>query len=136
MERLWLHDENTLGLLMRYHREEMPEAARENRRESSNQAAKERATTTDKNEEDQQQQQRNAKPEQKEDADEEEEEEEEVLVLSKGERCFYYQFPPTLRLQPGPSSRIGGRAHCDADYGHQDGEVNFWLPLTDCEVGL
>ena len=135
MERLWLHDENTLGLLMRYHREEMPEAARENRRESSNQAAKERATTTDKNEEDQQQQQRNAKPEQKEDADEEEEEEE-VLVLSKGERCFYYQFPPTLRLQPGPSSRIGGRAHCDADYGHQDGEVNFWLPLTDCEVGL
>ena len=136
MERLWLHDENTLGLLMRYHREEMPEAARENRRESSNQAAKERATTTDKNEEDQQQQQRNAKPEQKEDADEEEEEEEEVLVLSKGERCFYYQFPPTLRLQPGPSSRIGGRAHCDANYGHQDGEVNFWLPLTDCEVGL
>ena len=23
-----------------------------------------------------------------------------------------------------------GRFHCDAQYGHQDGEINFWMPLT------
>mmetsp|Transcript_13898 Transcript_13898/g.21076 ORF Transcript_13898/g.21076 Transcript_13898/m.21076 type:complete len:260 (+) Transcript_13898:66-845(+) len=43
---------------------------------------------------------------------------------------FFYQFPPTLRLQPGPSKQYR-RVHRDAEYGHQDGEVNFWLPLTD-----
>jgi len=43
---------------------------------------------------------------------------------------FFYQRPPTLRLQPGPSEETGKR-HRDAEYGHQDGEVNFWLPLTD-----
>ena len=42
---------------------------------------------------------------------------------------FYYQRPPTLRLQPGPSERHVAR-HDDAKYGHQAGEVNFWLPLT------
>ena len=24
-----------------------------------------------------------------------------------------------------------GPLHSDADYGHQEGEINFWLPLTD-----
>jgi len=43
---------------------------------------------------------------------------------------FYYQRPPTLRIQPGPSTR-SVTLHCDATYGHQDGELNFWLPLTD-----
>jgi len=43
---------------------------------------------------------------------------------------FYIQRPPTLRLQPGPSSRYV-RPHRDHEYGHQDGEINFWLPLTD-----
>ena len=43
---------------------------------------------------------------------------------------FYVQRPPTLRLQPGPSTRHV-RPHRDCEYGHQDGEVNFWLPLTD-----
>lgn len=43
---------------------------------------------------------------------------------------FYYQRPPTLRIQPGPSDRYV-RPHKDADYGHQDGELNFWMPLTD-----
>lgn len=43
---------------------------------------------------------------------------------------FYYQRPPTLRIQPGPSTRTVA-LHCDATYGHQDGELNFWLPLTD-----
>jgi hypothetical protein len=43
---------------------------------------------------------------------------------------FYYQRPPTMRLQPGPSwAKV--KAHNDAEYGHQNGELNFWLPLTD-----
>lgn len=46
---------------------------------------------------------------------------------------FWYQRPPTLRLQPGPSSRYV-RPHRDAEYGHQDGEINFWMPLTDLEA--
>ncbi|CAE7389770.1 strG [Symbiodinium necroappetens] len=43
---------------------------------------------------------------------------------------FYYQRPPTLRLQPGPA-RSHVKAHNDATYGHQNGELNFWVPLTD-----
>ena len=42
---------------------------------------------------------------------------------------FHVQWPPTLRLQPGPSEQHG-RTHRDAEYGHQVGEVNFWMPLT------
>jgi len=43
---------------------------------------------------------------------------------------FYYQRPPTLRLQPGPSiSSVS--IHRDIDYGHQEGELNFWLPLVN-----
>jgi len=43
---------------------------------------------------------------------------------------FYYQRPPTLRLQPGPGwAKV--RPHHDAEYGHQNGELNFWIPLTD-----
>jgi hypothetical protein len=42
---------------------------------------------------------------------------------------FYYQYPPSLRLQPGPSPEYG-RIHRDAEYGHQDGEINFWMPLS------
>jgi hypothetical protein len=48
---------------------------------------------------------------------------------------FYYQRPPTLRLQPGPA-RAHVKPHCDSVYGHQDGEVNFWLPLTDRSLTL
>lgn len=43
---------------------------------------------------------------------------------------FYYQRPPTLRLQPGPGwAKV--RPHNDVEYGHQNGELNMWLPLTD-----
>jgi len=45
------------------------------------------------------------------------------------ERVFYCQWPPSLRVQPGPSESHG-RIHCDAEYGHQPGELNFWMPLT------
>jgi hypothetical protein len=45
-------------------------------------------------------------------------------------RTFYYQCPPTLRLQPGPGwAHV--KPHSDSEYGHQNGELNFWLPLTD-----
>lgn len=46
---------------------------------------------------------------------------------------FFYQRPPTLRLQPGPA-RAFVRPHCDAEYGHQEGELNFWFPLTDRQI--
>jgi hypothetical protein len=43
---------------------------------------------------------------------------------------FYYQHPPTMRLQPGPGwAKV--KPHNDAEYGHQNGELNFWVPLTD-----
>ena len=34
-----------------------------------------------------------------------------------------------MRIQPGPSDAFC-RVHSDAEYGHQDGELNFWMPLT------
>jgi len=46
---------------------------------------------------------------------------------------FYYQRPPTLRIQPGPSTQTVP-THCDSEYGHQDGEINFWMPLTDLNL--
>jgi len=42
---------------------------------------------------------------------------------------LYYQYPPTMRLQPGPSTQHG-RVHRDAEYGHQSGEINCWMPLS------
>jgi hypothetical protein len=47
----------------------------------------------------------------------------------KKKHTFYYQYPPTLRIQPGPSKAYG-RTHRDAEYGHQRGEINFWMPVT------
>lgn len=53
------------------------------------------------------------------------------LISSDDEKiAFWYQRPPTLRVQPGPSQRHV-KPHHDASYGHQDGELNFWMPLTD-----
>jgi hypothetical protein len=65
-----------------------------------------------------------------------------VLPYVKGRLCtskglqssdpiaFYYQRPPTIRLQPGPAwAQV--KPHNDAEYGHQNGELNFWLPTTD-----
>jgi hypothetical protein len=52
------------------------------------------------------------------------------VVEDKQDVTFYYQRPPTLRLQPGPAwTQV--KAHDDAQYGHQNGELNFWLPVTD-----
>ena len=44
-------------------------------------------------------------------------------------RRFWVQYPPTVRLQPGPSD-VYVNPHSDAVYGHQPGELNFWMPLT------
>jgi ectoine hydroxylase-related dioxygenase (phytanoyl-CoA dioxygenase family) len=41
-----------------------------------------------------------------------------------------FQCPPTVRVVP-PSARAVGKPHKDADYvGHEDAEINFWVPLT------
>ena len=54
-------------------------------------------------------------------------------IPSNDAATFYFQRPPTLRIQPGPSTRAVA-AHTDATYGHQDGELNFWMPLTDVNL--
>lgn len=40
-----------------------------------------------------------------------------------------YQAVPSLRCAP-PAGVAIGRRHRDRDYGHQPGQVNFWLPLS------
>jgi len=41
------------------------------------------------------------------------------VVTNESEKTtFYYQRPPTIRIQPGPSSQVVPR-HCDSEYGHQ-----------------
>eukprot|EP00934_Nitzschia_sp_Nitz4_P009149 Nitzschia sp. Nitz4//scaffold20_size174350//120273//121259//NITZ4_002118-RA/size174350-processed-gene-0.65-mRNA-1//1//CDS//3329541857//9139//frame0 len=53
--------------------------------------------------------------------------------LASDPLTFYVQRPPTLRLQPGPGwAKV--KPHNDAEYGHQHGELNFWVPLTDREL--
>eukprot|EP00938_MAST-03A_sp_MAST-3A-sp1_P006306 g6306.t1 len=60
---------------------------------------------------------------------------------NENDRFVLYQFPPTVRIYCSHLKPIGGknktdeyrslgRFHCDAQYGHQDGEINFWMPLT------
>ena len=34
-----------------------------------------------------------------------------------------------IRVQPPSTTNIGS-AHCDAEYKHQPGQINFWVPLT------
>jgi hypothetical protein len=43
---------------------------------------------------------------------------------------WHYQRPPSVRIQP-PDPSAFCRAHRDAEFGHQPGELNFWMPLTD-----
>ena len=43
-----------------------------------------------------------------------------------------YQAEPTLRVHLAGTGRALGVPHVDADYFHQPGEVNWWLPLTPC----
>ncbi len=55
---------------------------------------------------------------------------EEHIIPESSTVKFYYQRPPTLRIQPGPA-RAKVNRHKDKDYGHQNGELNFWIPLTN-----
>lgn len=34
-----------------------------------------------------------------------------------------------MRIHP-PNNVAVGQMHCDADYNHPEGEINFWVPLT------
>merc|ERR1712194_548148 len=49
---------------------------------------------------------------------------------------FFVQSSPCVRLQP-PSTQRLTLPHCDSMYGHQPGQINFWLVLneTDGSVG-
>lgn len=53
----------------------------------------------------------------------------EMATRTFGGIPVYFQAVPTFRVQfPG---NVGvGEMHKDADYRHQDGELNFWVPLT------
>jgi ectoine hydroxylase-related dioxygenase (phytanoyl-CoA dioxygenase family) len=46
-----------------------------------------------------------------------------------GTRQLCYQQVPTFRIHL-PGNVAVGEFHRDAEYHHQDGEMNFWLPLT------
>ena len=46
---------------------------------------------------------------------------------------LFFQSMPALRCVP-PSDMRAGRPHRDRDYGHQPGQLNFWLPLSKAEV--
>lgn len=43
---------------------------------------------------------------------------------------FYVQRVPTFRVH-FPGSRAVGEPHTDYQYGHQPGELTFWIPLTE-----
>ena len=47
----------------------------------------------------------------------------ETIVKNDTQITFYYQRPPTLRLQPGPA-RAFVKTHRDSDYGRQPDELN------------
>lgn len=54
-----------------------------------------------------------------------------VLAHVPAENTLLYQYPPTLRVHPTVAPpRALGRLHRDAEFGHQRGEINIWLPLT------
>jgi hypothetical protein len=44
---------------------------------------------------------------------------------------FCVQTVPTFRVHL-PNNLAVGEFHCDKDYNHAVGEINFWLPLTPC----
>ena len=45
------------------------------------------------------------------------------------ERDYFVQAKPCIRFQQ-PSNKRTTTPHCDSFYGHQPGQINFWLPLT------
>jgi len=55
-----------------------------------------------------------------------------VLASLAENEPVYLQRIPNLRLQL-PDNTAVGEFHRDSDYGHPDGELNVWVPLTSCE---
>ena len=54
-----------------------------------------------------------------------------ILQFVDDDNILIYQYPPSIRIYPSiDATRVLGRTHSDNEYGHQDGEVNFWLPIT------
>ena len=53
-----------------------------------------------------------------------------VLPTVKDPQGILFQRDPTFRCHVAGGGAPTGRLHCDADYGHQLCELNFWLPLT------
>lgn len=53
-------------------------------------------------------------------------------LLGEDDSAFeiLYQRVPSLRIHIAGSD-YHKRSHRDLEYGHQPGEINFWLPLTD-----
>ncbi len=49
-----------------------------------------------------------------------------------GHSASQIQRIPTFRCHLSGTG-VMGLVHCDADYGHQPSEINFWMPL--CNVG-
>lgn len=49
-----------------------------------------------------------------------------------GESKIIYQRAPTFRVHP-PNNLAVGQMHCDNDYNHPEGEINFWVPLTEAK---
>ena len=59
-------------------------------------------------------------------------------LLGTSERIFdvgvLYQYPPTLRIKVPGMEKSNSRSttstvHSDDAYGHQPGEINYWMPL-------
>lgn len=55
------------------------------------------------------------------------------IAAGYGETCesVVFQAMPSLRVAT-PSDKPTGQRHRDGDYGHQPGQINWWLPLTSC----
>ncbi|CAD7935318.1 unnamed protein product [Amoebophrya sp. A25] len=51
---------------------------------------------------------------------------------SASSASFFVQTSPCIRLQP-PSTQRLTLPHTDAMYGHQPGQINFWLPLNETD---
>jgi len=47
-----------------------------------------------------------------------------------GEEFIVFQKAPTFRISL-PNNVAVGQLHCDADYNHPLGEINFWVPITE-----
>lgn len=53
------------------------------------------------------------------------------VASAYGDQCdtLIFQTAPALRVVP-PSSKAAGLRHRDGAYGHQPGQINYWMPLA------